>query len=96
MKGGIQMPNIREIREKHYISRKVLAKASGVSESTIIRMEKGDKHVTEEVATNVLAALSARTGMKITINDVEGLNLYNPMRDRSYPTQYKKNEESAA
>jgi predicted transcriptional regulator len=90
------MSNLREIREKNYISRKILAKAAGVSESTIIRMEKGgDKHVTEDAATRVLAALSERIGMEITISDIEGLNIYNPMRDRSYPTKYKK-EDSAA
>lgn len=89
------MPNLREIREKNYISRKVLAKDADVSESTIIRMEKGEKHTTEDIAKKVLSALSKRIGEEITIDNVEGLNLYNPMRDRSYPTKYKSGEDAA-
>ncbi len=84
------MPTLRQIRESNYISRRTLAKAAGVSESTIVRMERGEKHTTREVAESVLAALSEQIGRKITANDVEGLNLYNPMRDRSYPAKDDK------
>lgn len=89
------MPTLREIREKHYISRKVLAKAAGVSESTIIRMEEGKKHTTEEAAEKVLSALSGKIGEQITINNVDGLKIYNPMRDRGYPAKYKSVPEAA-
>jgi predicted transcriptional regulator len=89
------MPTLREIREKNYISRKVLAKAAGVSESTIIRMEEGKKHTTGEVVESVLTALSAKIGREITVSDVEGLNIYNPMRDRKYPTKAKLDEDAA-
>lgn len=84
------MPTLREIREKHYISRNKLAKAADVSESTIIRME-GGKKTTEEAASKILSALSEM--IKEEIKDVEGLNIYNPMKDRAYPT---KPEEPAA
>lgn len=89
------MPTLRQLREKHYISRKVLAKAAGVSEATIIRMEDAKKHTTEESAEKVLAALSEKIGVQLTVDNVEGLNIYNPMRDRAYPTRYKV-EPSAA
>lgn len=89
------MPTLRAIRESNYISRKALAKAAGVSESTIIRMEEGKKHTTEEVIKSVLNALGDKIGREITVNDVDGLNIYNPMRDRSYPTKVKLDEEAA-
>lgn len=89
------MPTLRELREKHYISRKVLARAAGVSESTIIRMEEGKTHTTKEAADKVLGGLSNITGEQFTTDNIEGLNLYNPMRDRAYPTKYKI-EPSAA
>jgi len=89
------MPTLREIREENYISRKVLAKEAGVSESTIIRMEEGVKHTTEEVAAKVLHALSKKTGKTVTVESIEGLKLYNPLRDRKYPTKTKKGEEAA-
>jgi len=89
------MPTLRELREKHYISRKKLAKAGGVSESTIIRMEEGKTHTTKEAADRVLEALSNLTGERFTTDNIDGLNLYNPMRDRAYPTKYKV-EPSAA
>jgi len=88
------MPTLREIRGKNYISRKALAKESGVSESTIIRMEEGEKHTTEDVATRVLEALSAKIGERITIDNVDGLKIYNPMRDRKYPTKGAEEEKS--
>jgi len=88
------MPTLKEIRLKHYISRKRLALAAEVSESTIIRMEEGKKHVTDEVATKIVAALSNVTGEKFTASDIDGINLYNPMRDRSYAI--KKTEEEVA
>ncbi len=89
------MPTLREIRESNYISRRVLAKAAGVSESTIIRMEEGEKHTTQDVAKKVLDALSSKVGEQITIDKVEGLKLYNPLRDRKYPAKTKKGEEAA-
>lgn len=89
------MPTLRELREKYYISRKVLAKAAGVSESTIIRMEEAKKHTTEEAAEKVLIALSGKIGVQLTVDNVDGLNIYNPMRDRSYPTKYKSGTEAA-
>jgi predicted transcriptional regulator len=89
------MPTLRQIRESNYISRKALAKEAAVSESTIIRMEEGVKHTTEEIATRVLQALSNKIGKTITVESIEGLKLYNPMRDRSYPTRVKPEEEAA-
>ena len=89
------MTTLREIREKNYISRKALAKLAGVAEATIIRMESGKTHTTEEVANKVLAALGEKINQHLTSDNVEGLNIYNPMRDRSYPTKYKSEPEAA-
>jgi predicted transcriptional regulator len=90
------MPTLRELREQNYISRKVLAVAAGVSESTIVRMEEGKKHTTEEAAKKVLDALSNKIGRQISIDDVEGLNFYNVMRDRKHRTKLRDDEPSAA
>jgi predicted transcriptional regulator len=90
------MPTLREIREENYISRRALAKEAGVSESTIIRMEEGEKHTTEEIAAKVLHALSKKIGKTVTVESIEGLKLYNPLRDRKYPTKAKKDDSSEA
>jgi predicted transcriptional regulator len=89
------MPTLRQIRESNYISRKVLAKAAGVSESTIVRMEEGKKHTTEEVAEKVLDALGKKIGRQLTTNDVEGLNFYNVMRDRKHRTKSNGDKDAA-
>jgi transcriptional regulator with XRE-family HTH domain len=89
------MSTLRELREGKYLSRKALAKLAGVSESTIVRMEEGKQHTKEEVANQVLQALSNELGHEVTINTVEGLNLYNIMRDRRHrrkePEKKKEN-----
>jgi predicted transcriptional regulator len=76
------MSTLREIRERNYLSRKSLADLADVSESTILRMEEGKTRTTEEVATKVLAALGSKIGEDLTIENVQGLKLYNIMRDR--------------
>jgi DNA-binding XRE family transcriptional regulator len=88
------MPTLKEIRQKYYISRKKLALAADVSESTIVRVEEGKKHVTDEVAAKIVVALSSVTGENFTVSDLDGINLYNPMRDRSYAV--KKSEDNHA
>ena len=79
------MPTLRALRESNYISRRKLAENAGVSESTIIRMERGEKRTTEEVIKSVLEALGDMVNKKFTMADVEGINVYDPMRDRKYP-----------
>ncbi len=76
------MATLRAIREKHLISRKTLAELSGVSESTLVRIENSAHKITEDVAKDVLAALNKKTGESFTLEDIEGFNLYNVMRDR--------------
>jgi transcriptional regulator with XRE-family HTH domain len=85
--GLTAMARLRELRESHYISRKELAVLAGVSESTLVRMEEGKTHTTEEAAKKVLAALSQKIGQEITLQNIEGLNLYNLMRDRRHHTK---------
>ncbi len=81
------MSTLREIRERNYLSRKSLADLAGVSESTILRMEEGQSRTTEEVATKVLNALGSKIGEELTIANVQGLKLYNIMRDRRQRTK---------
>jgi len=76
------MPTLREIREENYISRKTLAGLSDVAESTITRIEEGTGRTTEEVANKLVAALNKKLNLKLTVNDIDGLELYNVMRDR--------------
>lgn len=88
------MSTLRKIREAHYISRKELADIAGVSESTIVRIENPSHRTTQEVAEKVLEALSKKIGEEITLDNVDGLNLYNIMRDRKQRT--KDDTEDAA
>lgn len=81
------MATLQELRLKHYISRKHLAGAAGVSESTIVRMEDPTHKTSFDKANKVLSALSGLIGERITIENVEGLNLYNIMRDRRQRTK---------
>lgn len=76
------MPTLREIREVNYISRRELSDLAGVSESTLVRIEEAKHRTTKSVAEKVLKALSKKTGQSFTLENVEGLNLYNVMRDR--------------
>lgn len=76
------MPTLKDIREMHYISRRKLADLAGVSESTIVRIESAGHKTTKDVVEKVLKALSEETGEVFTLSNVDGLNLYNIMRDR--------------
>ena len=89
------MATIRELREGNYISRRELADLSGVSESTIVRIEDGNNRTRRDVAEKVLVALSKKIGQEITIDAIEGLNLYNVMRDRRQRTKSRNVPEAA-
>jgi predicted transcriptional regulator len=90
------METLRGLRENHYLSRKTLAKRAGVSESTIVRMEEGKQHTQHDVAERVLKALSKEIGRTVTINDIEGLNIYNVMRDRRHRGKATVKQEDKA
>ena len=81
------MATLRTLREQALLSRKALARAAEVSESTIVRMEEGKQHTTQEAAERVLRALGQALDQTITVEDVEGLKLYNVMRDRRQRTK---------
>jgi transcriptional regulator with XRE-family HTH domain len=89
----VTMPTLKDIREAHYLSRRKLADLAGVSESTIVRIESAAHKTTKDVVEKVLKALSKETGETFTLNNVEGLNLYNIMRDRKQ--RPKGNTESS-
>ncbi len=90
------MTTLRQIREENYISRRTLATSAGVSESTIVRIEEGTNHTRKDVVEKVLAALSKLIDQQITLKDIEGINLYNVMRDRKQRTKAPEAEGSAA
>jgi predicted transcriptional regulator len=83
------MQTFREIRESHYLSRRQLAEAAGVSHSTIVRMEEGGLRTTRDAAEKVVKALSKLIEKPLTIEDISGLKLYNIMRDRKQRTKNK-------
>jgi predicted transcriptional regulator len=87
------MATLRELREENYISRRELAEAAGVSDATIVRMEEGKIRTTNKVAEKVLTALSEKIGQTVTLDTIEGLNLYNVMRDRRKQVRRKGKEE---
>lgn len=89
------MATLRELREGNYISRRELADLSGVSESTIVRIEEGTNRIRRDIAEKVLQALSRKIEQEITIEAIEGLNLYNVMRDRKQRTKSKSDLEAA-
>lgn len=95
------MATLRDIREANYISRELLATLSGVSEATIIRMENTKHRTTYTVAEKILTALSKKIGQDLKVDNIDGLNLYNPMRDRrprkkAEPTELGDNNRPAA
>lgn len=91
------MPTLKEIRIKYYLSRKKLGDLADVSESTIVRIEAGDHRTTKDVVEKVLKALSEKTGEQFTLQNVEGLSIYNVMTDRRQtPRGSKKLGEEAA
>jgi hypothetical protein len=67
-----------------------------VSESTIVRIEEGKSRTREDIAEKVVKALSNKIGQQITINDIDGLNLYNIMRDRKQRTKATGGSTQAA
>lgn len=89
------MPTLRELRESKFLSRKALAKLAEVSESSLVRMEEGEgkQRTHQDIAEKVLRALSNELGYVVALEDIEGLRLYNIMRDRR---QRKKSNKSEA
>lgn len=90
------MPTLRDIREENYISRKELASLASVSESTIVRVEDASHRTTYQVAQKIVEALSKRISKEIHLDSIEGLNLYNPMRDRRLRTKANDEPEEPA
>lgn len=88
------MATLRDLREQYYISRRELGELADVSESTIVRMEDSDHKTTYEIAQKIVAALSKRIGKELSLDSIEGLNLYNPMKDRRLRTKKKPVKEA--
>jgi transcriptional regulator with XRE-family HTH domain len=88
------MPTLKQIRVDNYISRRELSELAGVAESTIVRIEEGITRTTPEVAKKVIDALGAKIGQELTLDNIEGLNLYNIMRDRRQRTKDKQTKQA--
>lgn len=88
------MPTLRELREKKlFLSRRQLSELSHVSQSTLVRAEEGEL-IHEEIVEKILKAISEQLGYEVTKQDVEGLNIYNIVRDRK-PRPKKKASNKA-
>lgn len=73
--GLTEVSTLKRLRQRAGCTVFELAVQSEVSLSTINRMEYGSGVVTHLVAKQVLGVLSAKLGRKITIEDVEGLQV---------------------
>lgn len=88
------MSTLRELREKKlFLSRRQLSDLSDVSQSTLVRAEEGEL-IHQEIAEKILKAISEQLGYEVTMGDVEGLNIYNIVRDRK-PRPKKKKKMAA-
>lgn len=91
------MANLRDLREQAFLSRKSLAEKAHVSSSSIVRIEEESNHrAQQDVVERILQALSEALGRPITVNDVEGLQFYNVMRDRRNRRKVKVQQEDKA
>jgi len=90
------MATLKEIRADHFITQRELADLAGVSESSIIRMEEPGHLTRKDVVEKVLAALSKKTGEQFTLENVEGLSIYNVMRNRRSTRKSKPAQTSDA
>lgn len=69
---------LKQLREEAGLTAFKLAAEAEVSLSTINRMEYGHAPVTKRIANQVLAVLSQHLGRRITLQDVEGLEIVKP------------------
>jgi hypothetical protein len=74
MSVGIQQHTIQELLRDLPYSYAELARRSKVTEKTLIRLREGEK-VRRLSAVKVLKALSEIYGQKLTLANVEGINL---------------------
>jgi predicted transcriptional regulator len=73
MKEGRNVSIIRELREEADLTAFALASKSGVSLSSINRLETGKVKVTRRVARKVIKALNEELNRSITLEDIEEL-----------------------
>lgn len=66
-------PNLKYLRDKTGMTAFELAAESGVSLSTINRMENSKQPVSRRLVFKVLKVLSEKLGYEVTLDDVEGL-----------------------
>lgn len=60
----VQIPNMRELRDKHGITQEVLANSIGVSRQTVISIEKG------KYLPSVVLAIKIARYFKVRVEDI--------------------------
>jgi len=75
MKERYSMFIFKRLREEAGLTIQALASEANVSLSTIQRMEYGNMHVTRRIAYQVLNVISSKIGRRITVEEVEGLQI---------------------
>ena len=69
------MSTFKQLREEAGLTVQSLASEAGVSLSTVNRMEYGTTSVTRRIAYQVLNVISSKIGKRITVEEVEGLQI---------------------
>lgn len=65
----------KQLREEAGLTVQALASEARVSLSTVNRMEYGTTQVTRRIAYQVLNVISSKIGRRITVEEVEGLQV---------------------
>ncbi len=73
--GVRSVSTFKQLREEAGLTVQALASEAGVSLSTVNRMEYGTAEVTRRIAYQVLNVISSKIGRRITIEEVEGLQV---------------------
>lgn len=73
--GVRSVSTFKQLREEAGLTVQALASEAGVSLSTVNRMEYGTAQVTRRIAYQVLNVISSKIGRRITIEEVEGLQV---------------------
>jgi DNA-binding XRE family transcriptional regulator len=73
--GVRSVSTFKQLREEAGLTVQALASEAGVSLSTVNRMEYGTAQITRRIAYQVLNVISSKIGRRITIEEVEGLQV---------------------
>ena len=69
------MPTFKQLREEAGLTIQALASEARVSLSTVNRMEYSTTQVTRRIAYQVLNVISSKIGRRVSIEEIEGLQV---------------------